>query len=178
MTWNYLSGDAPSSLTTQFGVASFDNNCLNNCTYLRRAVCVNVSLPEYQALVDLYNATSGPSWKIRTGWMSGTDPCYLNSTSTWWGVGCVYGRGQCGRAVRYDGDSEGLQASAALSSVNCFFPPFFHWHLLFTGSSLTLSTNNLSGILPASVSGLSLLTYVSGTRRGGKDQLEYPKPSP
>ena len=102
MTYNYLSGDVPTGLLAQFNSSSFDYNCLNNCTYLRQATCANVSQSEYQALVDLYNATSGASWRTQTGWMSGTDPCYLNATSTWWGVGCVYGRGQCGRAIRCD----------------------------------------------------------------------------
>ena len=102
VTSNYLSGDVPTGLRNQFGSASFDYNCLDNCTYLRQAVCANVSQPEHQALVDLYNSTSGPGWRTQTGWMSGTDPCYANATSTWWGVGCAAVRGQCGWAIRYD----------------------------------------------------------------------------
>ena len=106
VTSNYLSGDVPTGLRNQFGSASFDYNCLDNCTYLRQAVCANVSQPEHQALVDLYNSTSGPGWRTQTGWMSGTDPCYANATSTWWGVGCAAVRGQCGRAIRYDSASD------------------------------------------------------------------------
>ena len=106
VTSNFLTGDVPTGLTAgaaKLDESSFDYNCLNNCTYLRQAECANVSQSEYQALVDVYNSTSGPAWRTQTGWMSGTDPCYyVNATSTWWGVGCVYERGQCGRAIRYD----------------------------------------------------------------------------
>ena len=44
-----------------------------------------------QALVDLYNATSGPAWRIRTGWANYTtsfsDPC----ANSWHGVTCDAG---------------------------------------------------------------------------------------
>ena len=51
--------------------------------------CVSTQLPttERQSLVDLYISTSGPSWRLNTGWSayaSGSDPC----ASGWLGVSC------------------------------------------------------------------------------------------
>jgi hypothetical protein len=40
---------------------------------------------EHQALLDLYNATAGPSWVQNSGWGSGVgDPC----ADAWQGVQC------------------------------------------------------------------------------------------
>jgi hypothetical protein len=41
---------------------------------------------ETAALVDLYSATNGSGWTIKTGWLAG-DPC----SSLWNGVGCAGG---------------------------------------------------------------------------------------
>lgn len=48
---------------------------------------VPTSIPQVQcdALVAFYQATGGPSWNTRTGWLTSTDPC------TWYGVTCEDG---------------------------------------------------------------------------------------
>ena len=48
--------------------------------------------PDYQPLVDLYNATNGPGWTNNTGWLSGCDPCTGNGGNPWFGVTCSNGR--------------------------------------------------------------------------------------
>eukprot|EP00900_Chrysochromulina_parva_P013270 jgi/Chrpa1/21944/Chrysochromulina_OHIO_Genome00004699-RA len=35
----------------------------------------NGTYDDYRALVELYEATAGPSWLFNTGWMDGADPC-------------------------------------------------------------------------------------------------------
>ncbi len=52
------------------------------------------------ALVDLYIATNGSTWKYNTGWSdyaSGSDPC----DNTWVGVGCSGSSGSINREVTY-----------------------------------------------------------------------------
>jgi hypothetical protein len=40
---------------------------------------------ECEALVALYNSTSGPNWFVNTGWLQTTTPC------SWYGVSCTAG---------------------------------------------------------------------------------------
>ncbi len=53
--------------------------------------------PDFDALMDLYNATDGPSWNFNGGWTSGADgtscdPCDFNNEGPWYGVLCNGGR--------------------------------------------------------------------------------------
>ena len=45
--------------------------------------CVLISCNTAQALTDLYDATGGNSWTIKTNWLNG-DPC----AEQWHGVNC------------------------------------------------------------------------------------------
>ena len=63
--------------------------------FLLPVVCLLVPLTtatldpaQRQALVDVYNATSGPLWKSKTGWASYTDSSSDPCTNSWLGVLC------------------------------------------------------------------------------------------
>ncbi len=75
-------GTVPTALTTRFPLNSsvWSGNCLANVTS-RYAAC---DMPERAALVDLFAATNGQGWSVRTNWLSSTiHPC------SWFGVGCA-----------------------------------------------------------------------------------------
>lgn len=60
------------------------------------ADCANTKHPDYDALINLYNSTQGPRWKIQDGWLEGAagescDPCNFNG-GTWYGIRCENNR--------------------------------------------------------------------------------------
>jgi Leucine-rich repeat (LRR) protein len=105
----------------------------------KQAIPANCTHPDYAALADLYNATNGPNWTNKTGWLTDCNPC------GWYGVGCSNGR------VDYiNMFNNNLQGSlpTSLSTLT---------NLLV----LSISSNKLTGTIPASVGNLTQLVFIS-----------------
>jgi Leucine-rich repeat (LRR) protein len=94
---------------------------------------------ECAALVALYNATDGPHWYERTGWLQTTTPC------GWYGVSCVDGRV----------DTLWLHANRLSGTIPSEIGD------LTALKSLQLDSNlALSGTIPASIGNLSQLSTI------------------
>ena len=80
-TSNQFTGTVPSVLSALFPASSatWSLNCITNCVNQYP----NCSMPERQALVDLYSSTFGPGWTTNTNWLTKTNPC------SWYGVTCT-----------------------------------------------------------------------------------------
>ncbi len=100
---------------------------------------ITTTSPDYQALVDLYNATDGSNWKVKTNWLTGCTPC------GWYGVTCDGG----GRVTSINLNTNQLGGSlpASLSALTYL-------------KSLTLNQNPISGSIPASLGALANLQYL------------------
>ena len=137
---------------------------------------------ERQALVDLYLSTGGDYWRTHTGWTSyanaSADPCGGSGTA-WFGVDCAPA------SLHIDGTGTltggvGTVSRLQTLTVTCVAPscllcncPFLSLQVEFyecPGSALLrcsclyLSSNNLTGTLPSSISVLTNLKYVGDTR--------------
>ncbi|MBD2704464.1 leucine-rich repeat domain-containing protein [Spirosoma sp. BT702] len=126
------------------------------------------SHPDYQPLVDFYNATNGPNWTNKTRWMTSCDPCTGNGGFPWYGVTCL-----AGRVSQLELQNNGLSGSipASLSALTNLQQLNLSANQL-SGSiptslsaltnlqRLTLSGNLLSGTIPASLSALTNLKYL------------------
>jgi len=44
---------------------------------------IDISEPECEALVDLYNSTNGDGWTNKNGWFSGNSACNNNRYGVW-----------------------------------------------------------------------------------------------
>lgn len=121
---------------------------------------VHASLPtaQHNALVDLYNSTSGAAWTNRTNWTVAADEC------TWYGVTCdaahttvqglqITGNNLKGSLPGSLGNLTGLQSlNLAANQISGSIPS-----QLFALSSLhliNLNLNQLSGPIPAQLSSL------------------------
>ena len=106
-----------------------------------------VSYPDRQALTDLYNATGGDSWTLKTNWKAA--PLYSDgfampgTEGTWFGVTVNSGSQ---RVTHIDLNTNGLSGTvpASLSSMTSL-------------QGLNLSHNNLGGAIPASLGTLLAL---------------------
>ncbi|WP_317171698.1 putative Ig domain-containing protein [Spirosoma profusum] len=77
----------PGVTTAQAGSYSVViTNACNSVTSTVFSLTVNPFGPDYQPLVDLYNATGGAGWTNKTGWLTGCSPC------GWYGVTCTNGQ--------------------------------------------------------------------------------------
>ncbi|MCL4858164.1 MAG: fibronectin type III domain-containing protein [Caldilineaceae bacterium] len=104
--------------------------------------CGDVSqLPatECEALVALYNATTGPAWTNRTGWLQTSTPC------SWHGVTC-----SGGRVTELNLSSNNLKGSLPPQIGN--FPML---------NNLAVRANQLSGSIPAEIGQLTALTRLT-----------------
>ncbi|QJD77318.1 leucine-rich repeat domain-containing protein [Spirosoma rhododendri] len=118
--------------------------------------------PDMQPLVDLYNATNGPSWKNKTNWLTGNSPC------NWFGVSCNAN----GRVTEVNFGSNNLNGTLPSSLGN----------LSELQRLVIFIEPLLSGTLPASLGNLSKLqlleieyTQISGSipeSLGNLKQLE------
>ncbi|MBK7477482.1 MAG: hypothetical protein IPI11_16315 [Haliscomenobacter sp.] len=107
----------------------------------------NCTHPDYKALVALFNATNGPKWNNKAGWLKDWDPC-----NGWYGVTC-----KDGRVVRLSLGSNHLVGSIPMEIGN-----------LERLVSLDLGDNQLKGGMPASIGNLRALNVL----RLGRNQLE------
>ncbi|MBD2753911.1 immunoglobulin domain-containing protein [Spirosoma validum] len=89
--------------------------------------------PDYQPLVDLYNATNGPGWTNKSNWLNSCIPC------GWAGVTC-------------DGNNRVTRLNLFNNNLNGSLPASLS--ALTSLQTLDLQSNNLSGTLPSSFSAL------------------------
>jgi len=89
---------------------------------------------EYNALVDLYNATAGPSWRFQNGWLN-------PQAMGWYGVPIT-----SGHVSALNLDEINLKGSIPASLTN-----------LSRLQHLNLEGNQLSGSIPANLASLTLL---------------------
>jgi Leucine-rich repeat (LRR) protein len=96
---------------------------------------------ECEALVTLYNSTTGVNWTNKTGWLATNTPC----TTPWYGIKC-----SGGRVSEIQLATNNLKGSipAAIGS----FPGL---------TSLGLRANQLSGPLPPQIGNLTALTQLT-----------------
>ncbi|GAB3510321.1 hypothetical protein GCM10027341_48610 [Spirosoma knui] len=141
-----LSGTATSSAFSQSVVAAGSGSQNYTLTVESNGQLASTSVnltvgshPDYQPLVDLYNATNGPDWREKSGWLQGCDPCTSNGGNAWYGVTCESGR-VTGLNLFNNQLSGTIPSSmSALSSLQ----------------RLSLASNQLSGYIPASLSALT-----------------------
>jgi sugar lactone lactonase YvrE len=131
------------SLTaTGAGTQSFTLTVANggNAATATASLTVTPQSQDYQPLVDLYNATSGPSWNRNDNWLTGCSPC------GWYGVTC---------------DGNGRVTGLDLSRNNLSGPLPASLGNLNNLQSLDLSQNALTGPIPASLGNLTRLQTLS-----------------
>lgn len=128
--------------------------------------CAGVSqIPqmECQALVDLYNQTSGPGWTDRTGWLTTATPC------TWYGVQC-----RAGHVSSLELVNNHLTGGLPTSLTNLGgLERLFLYNNELSGSIpsqlgsmaslkyLLLSDNNLTGGIPSTLGNLASLSWLA-----------------
>jgi hypothetical protein len=104
--------------------------------------CNNVSVipkAECEALISLYNATNGPGWYDRTGWLETNDPC-----NDWFGIIC--NEGHVVELWLLDNDMVG-QIPTDIGNL-----PYLY--------SLDFGYNQLSSTIPAEIWTLSKLLFL------------------
>ncbi len=108
---------------------------------------VTAASPDYQPLVDLYNATGGANWTRRTNWLTGCTPC------GWQGVTCTNGRVT---SLNLIGNNLVGTLPASLSALTSL-------------QSLELGANALTGGIPTGIGSLTALQTLnlSRTQLGG-----------
>ncbi len=100
---------------------------------------------EYQALVDLYNATNGANWTNNSNWLNHTS---LDSIDTWHGI--TVANGDITEIILNSRNLTGT-VPASLGSLKGL-------------KRLELESNSLSGSLPAGLVGLTALTHFKVAR--------------
>lgn len=128
--------------------------------------CANVSeIPtnECQALVAFYEATNGPAWLEKSGWLQTTTPC------SWYGLACVDGRVEM--IALFFNELQG-ELPAALANLSALRVLDLHNNALSGAipddfgrlsrlESLDLSANEISGSIPADLGNLSNLRFLA-----------------
>ncbi len=122
------------------------------------------SNPDRAILVDLYNSTNGPGWRLNNNWLQGDSPC------NWFGVKCDV----TGRVTELSLSGNNLNGTLPASLGNLSQLTYLSLgQNQISGSipatlgnlsqlkSLLLFTNQLSGPIPASLGNLSQLTYLT-----------------
>lgn len=108
----------------------------------------DVPTAERQALIDLYNATSGHQWNTKTNWVSSASNqnpglLTLQSSSLW---------------------SSTLGSAAVASSSSTNLQPVSMWYKIGVLSShvhsIVMSSNGMDGKIPASIGKLSQLRMI------------------
>ncbi|QKZ14738.1 putative Ig domain-containing protein [Spirosoma sp. KUDC1026] len=129
------------------------------------------SSPDYQPLVDLYNATNGANWTRKSGWLNGCDPCTGNGGEPWQGVSCTNGR--VSQLDLYGNNLIGSLPASLSALTQLTFVQIDANQLngnvpsglgnLTQLTHLGLSYNQLSGTIPSSLANLTQLTYLDLT---------------
>jgi len=122
------------------------NNCPQTCrVWPEHCVMPGPESTEYQILLDLYNATDGPNWSWRAGWLGRSSHC------TWDGVLC---------------NPDGNVISLLLQENNLKGTiPSTMLGLLWL-SDLHLGDNKLRGTIPAEIHQLKRLVFLDITNNG------------
>ena len=79
------------SATTTYSIASLVASCSPQSQLLTGSteITIGTKHPDFDALMDFYNATNGANWTDKTGWedgAAGINDC--QSVCSWYGVGC------------------------------------------------------------------------------------------
>ncbi|MBC3786715.1 putative Ig domain-containing protein [Spirosoma utsteinense] len=127
-----VSGSGLQTFTLTVGNNGFTVTATTNLTL--------ANSPDYQPLVDLYNATNGAGWLRKAGW-GNCDPCTGNNGAPWSDVVCTNGRV--------------TQLTLFLNNLVGTLPASLS--ALTNLESLQLYNNRLSGSIPASLSALTNL---------------------
>ena len=152
-------------------------SCPNYCADYSCAWQTKISQSQCNALLDLFNDTSGPSWKNRTRWLSTTDPC------RWHGVTCS-GSNVSRLVFKSNGLSGTLPSSlTALSGLRVFDfwnedlgGPVPSWLNQFSNlTTLRLQALPMSGSYPANIGELSSLTSLTLRYLDTSFTVEIPK---
>lgn len=121
--------------------------------------------PDYQPLVDFYNATNGANWNLNTGWLQGCDPCTGNNGQPWYGVTCADGRVKSlwFRENQLSGSlPSSLSALSRIEEIGLSMNRLYgsipeSFSTLTNLKELDLSDNSFSGSIPESFSALTSL---------------------
>ena len=126
---------------------------------------VTLANPDYTALMALYNATNGPGWTNKSGWVSGAAGTSCNVCS-WYGVTCD-GNGRVSQLVLNNNKLTGNIPSQIGNLTNLVRLELVNNKLsggipLQIGSltnlqNLSLQTNSLSGGIPSQIGSLTSL---------------------
>ncbi|GAB4032875.1 hypothetical protein GCM10028809_32690 [Spirosoma gilvum] len=182
-SYNYTLTNGSSSLTdstpsTAFsqsltasgsGLQSFSLLVNDNGSTSFASTTVNVGAhPDYQPLVDLYNATNGPGWGNSTGWLQSCDPCTGNGGGPWYGVTCEGGR--VTDLILQLNQLSGTIPASLSTLTNLNFLNLIGNQLIGSIPSglgsltnlelLYLSSNQLSGTIPSSLGALTNLQWL------------------
>ncbi|HMN29268.1 MAG TPA: hypothetical protein PKE45_14050, partial [Caldilineaceae bacterium] len=148
-------GDQGSALTSSDSQAASATTGSFSCSEVGE-----IPLSECDALVTLYNSTTGANWTKKSGWLASNTPC------SWYGISCT-----TGRVSSINLSSNNLKGT--IPSAVGSFPALTVLNLranLLSGSipseignltavtQLTLSENQLTGPIPASVGNLVNMT--------------------
>ena len=120
--------------------------------------------PDMQPLVNLYNATNGPSWKNKTNWLTGNNPC------NWFGVSCNADSRVIGINLGYNNLNGTLPASlgnlSELQRLIIFTEPLVSGTLPASLGNLSklqlleIEYTQISGSIPESLGNLKQLTQL------------------
>jgi len=102
----------------------------------------NCTHPDFNALVDLYNATGGSSWTVKTGWQAGSASTNCD-VCNWFGVKCKNGRVE--ELILTNNNLEG-QLPNSIGQLNAL-------------KRLELTNNKLNGSIPSTIGQLSKLKF-------------------
>jgi len=131
--------------------------------------CTTCTHPDYDAMIDLYTSTNGPTWTVNTGWIDGfagtnCDPC------TWFGVTCDVND----RVKELDLFSNGLSGALPTNIGDLeFLTKIYMYSNTISGSIpvslgdlnnlelLSINNNDLTGSIPSTLGQLDNLTLMS-----------------
>lgn len=101
--------------------------------------------PDYNALMAIYDATNGSSWKDNTGWVDGVSQTNCDPCNGWYGIKCD----SIGNIIELDLSNNGLEG---------YLPTDIG--LLSSLKYIDLGDNNLEGSIPEEIGELVSLRYL------------------
>jgi len=109
------------------------------------ALCQNSLADEYQALLNLYNATNGSKWLNNSGWKD-ADPNVVKSVAEWYGIQVDVS----GHVINLDLSSNNLEGALPSNIGN-----------LCTITQLNLGGNKINGIIPEGIGMLKNIKVIN-----------------